>query len=50
MRFTVKYLNRHTKEVYFRTVDADDLREAEKIAERMARKGFIVASIVQKNF
>lgn len=41
MRFKVEYYNRVTKEIYWRTVTSDNHKDAMKIAERYARKGFI---------
>lgn len=50
MRFVAKYLmlNRPNNAPYFRTIDADTLQEADKIARQYCRKLYIVASLTQK--
>ena len=42
MRWLVRYISRTSSDSYYRTVWADSEPEARKIAERYARKGFIV--------
>lgn len=44
MKFTARYMHhRHEQPEYFRTVHADSINEAIKLAERFTRKGFIMA-------
>lgn len=48
--FTVHYLNRVSGAEYYRTVRADNVSEAMRIAKRYERKGFIYTTIKQKGF
>ena len=50
MTFIAKYQYRSDKElVYFRTIDADSLPEADKIARQYARKNYINVTLAQKD-
>lgn len=49
MRFKVEYtpIRLPTLPIYWRTVDADNLTEATRIANGYARKGYRVAQVIQ---
>lgn len=42
MRIIAKYKNMATGETYHRTIDANDDAEAQKLAKRLIRKGYIL--------
>lgn len=49
MVFVAKYVNRAKPEPpYYRTVHADTVYEATKIADRYTRKGFICVNVKEK--
>lgn len=48
MKFTCKYIHRYGKEAeYYRTVWADNASEAQREADKYAKKGFICVSVAQ---
>lgn len=51
MRFLAKYIPvKHDagNQPYYRTVDADSVNEAVKLAGRFAKKGFIMSNVKQQ--
>lgn len=49
MTFTAHYMHRrHEKPDYWRTVAADGLNEAQKLADIYTRKGFVCVGIKQQ--
>jgi hypothetical protein len=49
MTFKARYMHRRQLEPeYYRTVYADTLNEAIRLANRYARKGFIMAGVTQQ--
>lgn len=47
MKFLARYICQYAAGEYFRTIYADNINEAMRLADRFARKGFITASFVQ---
>lgn len=46
--YTAHYINRESGAEYYRTIYADTINEAIKIANRWARKGFIARNILKR--
>jgi hypothetical protein len=48
--FRARYINLCTKKVYWRTIWADSLNEADRLARRYCRKGFMLAFIEKEGY
>ena len=48
MRFIASYKHRDNGAAYYRTIDADTINEAIKLAERMTRRGYSLTSCTQQ--
>lgn len=48
MRFVARYIIRGEESEHYRTIYADDINEANKLAMRYTPKGYMLLSVIEK--